>query len=63
MASLIISSCQNKIEQDIVVIGGGLMGSATAWELSKHRQNVLLKEHCDFHSHILPQIIGIYNSC
>ena len=47
MASLVISSCQNKIEQEIVVIGGGLMGSATAWELSKHGQNVLLIEQQD----------------
>jgi glycine/D-amino acid oxidase-like deaminating enzyme len=47
MASLVISSCQNNIEQDIVVIGGGLMGSAAAWELSKHGQNVLLIEQQD----------------
>jgi len=47
MASLVISSCQNKFEQDIVVIGGGLMGSAAAWELSKNGQNVLLIEQQD----------------
>jgi glycine/D-amino acid oxidase-like deaminating enzyme len=41
-------SCQTseKIE-DIVVIGGGLMGSSTAWELSKYGQNVLLLEQQD----------------
>jgi len=40
-----ILSCQTteKIE-DIVVIGGGLMGSSTAWELSKYGENVLLIE-------------------
>ena len=32
---------------DIVVIGGGLMGSSTAWELSKYGQNVLLLEQQD----------------
>ena len=43
-----ILSCQTseKIE-DIVIIGGGLMGSATAWELSKYGQNVLLLEQQD----------------
>lgn len=41
-------SCQDseKIE-DIVVIGGGLMGSSTTWELSKYGQNVLLIEQQD----------------
>jgi glycine/D-amino acid oxidase-like deaminating enzyme len=43
-----IMSCQTseKIE-DIVVIGGGLMGSSTAWELSKYGENVLLIEQQD----------------
>ncbi len=43
-----VISCQTseKIE-DIVVIGGGLMGSSTAWELSKYGQNVLLLEQQD----------------
>jgi NADPH-dependent 2,4-dienoyl-CoA reductase/sulfur reductase-like enzyme len=38
--ALNIMSCQTseKIE-DIVVIGGGLMGSSTAWELSKYGEN------------------------
>ena len=46
--SLAIISCQtsDKIE-DVVVIGGGLMGSSTAWELSKYGQNVLLIEQQD----------------
>jgi len=41
-------SCQTseKIE-DIVVIGGGLMGSSAAWELSKYGENVLLIEQQD----------------
>ena len=46
--SLTLLSCQtsDKIE-DVVVIGGGLMGSSTAWELSKYNQNVLLIEQQD----------------
>ena len=46
--ALHLISCQTseKIE-DIVVIGGGLMGSSTAWELSKYGQNVLLLEQQD----------------
>jgi glycine/D-amino acid oxidase-like deaminating enzyme len=46
--ALNIMSCQTseKIE-DIVVIGGGLMGSSTAWELSKYGENVLLIEQQD----------------
>jgi glycine/D-amino acid oxidase-like deaminating enzyme len=46
--SLAFISCQTseKIE-DIVIIGGGLMGSSTAWELSKYGQNVLLIEQQD----------------
>ena len=41
-------SCQ-KTEQieNIVVIGGGLIGSSTAWELSKYGENVLLIEQQD----------------
>ena len=27
---------------DVVVIGGGLMGSSTAWQLAREGQNVLL---------------------
>jgi glycine/D-amino acid oxidase-like deaminating enzyme len=46
--SLAFISCQTseKIE-DIVVIGGGLLGSSTAWELSKYEQDVLLIEQQD----------------
>jgi len=46
--SLALLSCQSsdKIE-DVVVIGGGLMGSSTAWELSKYSQNILLIEQQD----------------
>ena len=45
---LTLTSCatEDKIE-DVVVIGGGLMGSSTAWELSKNSQNVLLIEQQD----------------
>lgn len=41
-------SCQTSQRiEEIVVIGGGLMGSSTAWELSKYGQNVLLLEQQD----------------
>ena len=33
--------------KDIVVIGGGLMGSSTAWHLSKQGENVILIEQQD----------------
>lgn len=44
----VVLSCQtsDRIEE-VVVIGGGLMGSSTAWELSKYGQNVLLIEQQD----------------
>lgn len=43
-----LMSCQNsEYIEDIIVIGGGLMGSSTAWELSKNGQNVLLIEQQD----------------
>ncbi|MFC4721686.1 NAD(P)/FAD-dependent oxidoreductase [Geojedonia litorea] len=46
--SLTFITCQtsDKIEE-VVVIGGGLMGSSTAWALSKYGQNVLLIEQQD----------------
>jgi glycine/D-amino acid oxidase-like deaminating enzyme len=46
--ALSVISCQtsDKIE-DVVVIGGGLMGSSTAWELAKNGQTVLLIEQQD----------------
>jgi glycine/D-amino acid oxidase-like deaminating enzyme len=45
-ASLISCQTPEKIE-NIVVIGGGLMGSATGWELSKYGEDVLLIEQQD----------------
>ena len=46
--ALNLISCQNSENiEDIVVIGGGLMGSSTAWELSKYGQNILLLEQQD----------------
>jgi glycine/D-amino acid oxidase-like deaminating enzyme len=45
---LTLFSCQTSDNiEDVVVIGGGLMGSSTAWELSKYGQNVLLIEQQD----------------
>ena len=44
--TLISCSRVEKLE-DVVVIGGGLMGSSTAWELSKYGKNVLLIEQQD----------------
>lgn len=46
--SLLTISCQKSEEiEDVVVIGGGLMGSSTAWELSKYGKDVLLIEQQD----------------
>ncbi|NNL16517.1 MAG: FAD-binding oxidoreductase [Flavobacteriaceae bacterium] len=46
--ALTLISCSSKEElEDVVVIGGGLMGSSTAWELTKYGQNVLLIEQQD----------------
>ncbi|MFC4721755.1 FAD-dependent oxidoreductase [Geojedonia litorea] len=46
--SLTLFSCQTSDEiEDVVVIGGGLMGSSTAWELSKYGKDVLLIEQQD----------------
>ena len=44
---LLISCHKNQDIEEIVVIGGGLMGSSTAWQLSKYNQNVLLIEQQD----------------
>ena len=42
---LLFSTCQSSEDiQNITVIGGGLMGSATAWQLSKNGEDVLLLE-------------------
>tara|TARA_B100000767_G_scaffold121000_1_gene115384 strand:- start:4762 stop:6129 length:1368 start_codon:yes stop_codon:yes gene_type:complete len=46
MSGLISFQTSKKVE-DIVVIGGGLMGSSSAWQLSKYNQNVLLIEQQD----------------
>jgi len=40
-------SCQEKEMEEFVVIGGGLMGSAAAWQLSNNGQKVLLVEQQD----------------
>ena len=46
--SLALVSCHTSDEiENVVVIGGGLMGSSTAWELSKYGQDVLLLEQQD----------------
>lgn len=43
-----LMTCQTSQRiKEVVVIGGGLMGSSTAWELSKYGQNVLLLEKQD----------------
>ncbi len=43
----IISCKDSEHIEDFVILGGGLMGSSTAWELSKYGQNVLLIEQQD----------------
>jgi glycine/D-amino acid oxidase-like deaminating enzyme len=41
-------SCQNSTKiEDVVIIGGGLLGSSTGWELSKSDEKVLLIEQQD----------------
>ena len=49
IALLIVSiSCESPANiHDIVIIGGGLMGSSTGWELSKNGEKVLLIEQQD----------------
>lgn len=48
LIAIIFTSCQTpqKVE-NIIVIGGGLMGSSTAWQLSKYGEDVLLIEQQD----------------
>ena len=46
--SICIMACQNpKQVEETIVIGGGLIGSSTAWELSKYGEEVLLIEQQD----------------
>ncbi len=49
LLALLCLSCQEKEEniQEITVIGGGLMGSTTAWQLSNYGEKVLLIEQQD----------------
>ena len=43
-----ILSCDKSTKiEDVVIIGGGLMGSSTGWELSKNGEKVLLIERQD----------------
>lgn len=45
---VVLFSCNNSTHtEDIIVIGGGLMGSSTAWEISKNGSKVLLIEQQD----------------
>ena len=47
LAICIVSCQKTKQIENIVVIGGGLIGSSTAWELSKYGENILLIEQQD----------------
>ena len=47
LAICIVSCQKTKRIENIVVIGGGLIGSSTAWELSKYGENILLIEQQD----------------
>lgn len=49
LLALFCLSCQEKEDtiQEITVIGGGLMGSTTAWQLSNYGEKVLLIEQQD----------------
>ena len=49
LLSLILISCQKntKMRKEVVVIGGGLMGSSVAWQLSQAGVDVLLLEQQD----------------
>ena len=41
----------NSLEYDHIVVGGGAMGSATAWQLAKRGRSVLLLEQFT-HNHV-----------
>ena len=43
----VMLSCDNEKMEEIVVIGGGLMGSAAGWQLSRSGAQVLLLEQQD----------------
>lgn len=45
--NFLVMTCMKNDVQDIVVIGGGLMGSAAAWHLYSQGENVLLVEQQD----------------
>jgi len=48
LISILFLNCQSKEKiEEIVVIGGGLMGSTTAWQLSNYGENLLLIEQQD----------------
>lgn len=47
LITVIFTSCMKTDIEDIVVIGGGLMGSSTAWHLSNQGENVILIEQQD----------------
>ncbi len=47
LLSLLIFSCQKEEVHDIIIIGGGLMGSSAGWHLSNADQKVLLIEQQD----------------
>jgi sarcosine oxidase/L-pipecolate oxidase len=36
------------VTYDVIVVGAGIMGSATAWELARRGQKVVLLEQFDF---------------
>jgi glycine/D-amino acid oxidase-like deaminating enzyme len=45
---IVFISCESPTDiHDVVIIGGGLMGSSTAWELSKSGEKILLIEQQD----------------
>jgi len=46
-AALLLTACPPLEEHELVVIGGGLMGSATAWQLANEGHKVLLIEQQD----------------